>query len=166
MNRLFSITIAALGLAAAFGTHSYLTRFIGFWPAVLAAAAIEAAYICLALVKSEDPETVAEIQRTARALVLASIAFNFGHAYEVAVPGGLSASPRFEWLAFVQALIVAAFVPWIAFRNALVKSRLDAPRITLTSSLPLSNGGLSDTPEQPPRPSKVVLPPPPGGPRP
>lgn len=121
--RILALTIVALGLAAAYGTWRYLGLFLGEGPAGLAAVAIECGYIALAIV----PAHVAgvEVMRTAQALVLASIVFNFGHAYDRVAPGALaSQSARFDLLAVVQALAVAGFVPWIAFRVARVRTAI------------------------------------------
>jgi hypothetical protein len=122
---LISFTIALLGLAAAYGTMHYLAVFITFWPAVLAATGIELAYIVLATVPSsfeDDPDGL--VLRTARWLVFGSVLMNFGHAYTVVAPGALTGTGRFETLAAVQALIVAVFVPSIAFRLSQVLTRI------------------------------------------
>ncbi len=121
-ERLLPITIAALGLAAAWGTQHYLAIYLTFWPALLAAGAIEMAYICLALMRAGVEPLRSEIKSTVTALVLASVAFNFGHAYQVAVPGGLMpGTARFEILALLQAMAIAGFVPWIAYRLSSVQ---------------------------------------------
>jgi hypothetical protein len=123
LETLLSVTIAALGLGAAYGTWAYLARFLTTWPAVLCAGAIECAYVCLALLPAKDEDSAREARSTALTLVWASIAFNLGHAYEVAVPGGLSSgTARLDVLALVQALVVSSFVPWIAFRIARVRA--------------------------------------------
>lgn len=123
-ERLLPLTIAALGLAAAWGTQHYLSSYLTFAPALLAAGAIELAYICLALMRA-GIELQREIKSTTLALVWASVAFNFGHAYQVAVPGGLMpGTARFELLALVQAIAIAGFVPWIAYRLSSVQGSI------------------------------------------
>ncbi len=122
---LISTTIALLGLAAAYGTQHYLTLFLTFWPACLAAAGIEAAYVTLAMIPAsfeDDPEGL--ILGTARWLVAGSVIMNFGHAYNQIAPGALTGAGRFEALPVVQALIVAVFVPAIAYRLSAVLARI------------------------------------------
>ena len=122
---LISTTIALLGLAAAYGTQHYLALFLTFWPACLAAAGIEAAYVTLAMIPAsfeDDPEGL--ILGTARWLVAGSVVMNFGHAYNQIAPGALSGAGRFEALPVVQALIVAVFVPAIAYRLSAVLARI------------------------------------------
>lgn len=122
---LISTTIALLGLAAAYGTQHYLALFLTFWPACLAAAGIEAAYVTLAMIPAsfeDDPEGL--ILGTARWLVAGSVVMNFGHAYNQIAPGALTGAGRFEALPVVQALIVAVFVPAIAYRLSAVLARI------------------------------------------
>lgn len=126
-RRFLSITIALLGLATAYGTQRYLSAFLTFWPAVLAAAAIEMAYITLAispLTFEDDPDGI--VIGTARWLVFGSVLMNFGHAYQVAAPGALSGEGRLEILAAVQAGIVAIFAPVIVYRLAQVLNRVSS----------------------------------------
>ncbi len=123
-EKLLPLTIAGLGLAAAYGTQSYLAGYLGLTPSILAAGSIELAYISLALIKPL-PAIRSEVMTTARILVYASIAFNLGHAYTVAVPGGLDpTTARFEWLAFVQTLAIAGFIPWVALRLSYVQAAI------------------------------------------
>ena len=138
---LISTTIALLGLAAAYGTQHYLTLFLTFWPACLAAAGIEAAYVTLAMIPAsfeDDPEGL--ILGTARWLVAGSVVMNFGHAYNQIAPGALSGAGRFEALPVVQALIVAVFVPAIAYRLSAVLARIpiktETPVVTAPAPAP------------------------------
>jgi hypothetical protein len=136
---MLGLTIVALGFASAFGTQKYLSGYLGGFPSILAAGAIECAYICLAAAAADIVELDALIVSTAKLLIAASFLFNFGHAYSVALPGGLvSGTARFDWLAAIQAGVVAGFIPAIAFKLSRVKATIERHAVVVAPVAPVA----------------------------
>lgn len=123
--KILGITIAGLGFTSTAGSQGFLQDYIGYFSYV-GAAAIELSFICLASITA-GAEVKEELRKTARFVVVASVLFNFGHAYQVKVPHGLdSAGPAWDWLAAFQAALVALLIPVIALKLSGIKARLES----------------------------------------